>query len=1295
MAIALRNRIHSFFRSPLFNFTTKKHVPTLVFGLIACFVASFSIPLFAIILGEIFNLFSDLGTGKLTSKEVLEKVSNHCIQFLALGAIGWFFHGVYYVLFVVFGELQAANARSRLFEGLLKKDQRFFEQHDEGTRTFLGHLQIQVQELKTATSQSLALVLQYFFRILVSLGLAFYTSWNLTFVILAGIPIVSLIIPFVAPKINASIEAQQHELKTASKVVNNAVLSIDAVKYLNAQDVESKKLSSGVDKATPHYIRQAHFNALQISVMRFMMFAMFVQGFWYGGYLVTSGKLQSGDVIRTFWACSNAAQSIEALMPHLLILEKGKVASTGLINSLNGGAENKNAREMQGGFYPTHCEGDIKVSRLSFSYPSQTDRLSLNSASFLFLGRATTFVIGKSGSGKSTLGQLLTRFYLPTDGDIFIDGNPIQTLGISWIRNNITYVEQRSILFNETIFKNIAFGKRNCEDVHKQDVEECINLAMLPSVIEKLPHGIETLVGEGGNALSGGQRQRVAIARARLRDTPVLILDEPTSALDGANRVQVMNNIRKWREGKTTIIITHDMSHIKDTDFVYVMDQGSVIKAGHKSDLQDDPILSGFFPTVEENTEVSETDSDLSDVSTLSGESYVKPPLPVRNPARISGNSTQSTDSVDALLRKDPFVSEAEIEMDDLARRTKKIRFKGSTKTSKLRRQLRRLKRRQAKAEANNPPLKDPLKRALKSVLPNLTHRQRFFLCIAFLCTLAHAAATPVFSYFLARLMMTLINGTNDSMRWALAVLGIAIGDGFTNYGMYYLLDVCAEAWIDRLRKQAFHNVVYQAKKWFENEMNSAAQLTTTMHASAEEVKNIVARFSQFVLVALAVTLLAVVWSLAISWRLTLVALCCGPIIFAITRGFETTSGIWDKKCGAAKSSVSEVFLETFAEIRTVRSLTLEHYFHLKHLKAASQCLTLGLRKGIYTGAIFGLVESTNTLCTALIFYYGAILVKNSQATVDDITSVNSVLLFSIAYAATVMTWIPQISNSREMAQRLFQLIDLQNDSHEQNGTIQIPKAAPIQFNTLNFRYPSRDASVLKNISFNIPAGSCTAIVGRSGSGKSTIASLLLSLYESPPSVFKPAITLSGVDIRNVHTPTLRSLVSIVPQQPTIFPGTIQENINYGLDPYSPQSTLFNVRSAARAAGIDDFISSLPKGYETVIGDGGIGLSGGQAQRVVIARALVRKPQILVLDEATSALDPNSAELIKQTIKRLVAERSGLTVVIITHAREMMEIADDVVVLEDGRLVEMGPYKALAKRNGGKLRELIEHPDEE
>ncbi|KAL4902276.1 hypothetical protein BDW74DRAFT_181123 [Aspergillus multicolor] len=1303
MATATRNYSRNLFKTPLANFTTRRHAPLLAAAIITCFLASFTVPSFSIILGEVFDEYTNFGRGKITSEDLFQRVVRRCIEFLVLGALAWFFNGLYFVLFVAFGELQAANARDRLFEGLLKKNQRYFEEQDEGARTFLGCVQIQIQELQTATSASLALVSQYIFRILVCLALAFYTSWNLSLVIIAGIPIALMVIPYLSPKINARIESQQNELKTASKVVNSSVVSIDAVKCLNAQEPKQEKFGRGVDKAASHYVKIANYNAIQISAMRFVMFAMFVQGFWYGSYLVTSGKLRAGDVVRTFWTCSTAAQAIESMMPHLLILDKGKVAAAALRKSLSSGAEKSSSEEMQGRLQPKHCNGEIEVKDVSFSYPSQPDQVILDAASFTFPAGATTYVIGRSGSGKSTLGQLLTKFYLPTSGEIFINGHPIRNIGVSWIRNNIAYIEQQNVLFNESIFKNIAFGRRDYDAIRKEDVVEATDLAMLQNTLERLPKGIDTFVGERGNALSGGQKQRVAIARARLRDSPVLILDEPTSALDGANRVQIMSAIRKWREGKTTIIITHDMSHIKDNDFVYVMEQGSVVQAGYKGDLKGEPSLSDFFREDEDQADDTGVDSDgeLTDSSVFSkGSSSYKLPLPSESyfSTIARGNSSSSSrHSIegDVSCGKGATVTHAEIKLEDFHLRNKNVCPESSSKTAKFRRRLRHRRRRFRSRDTTC--IRYPLRRALRSVLPSLGHKQRLLLFVAFLCIIGHSSATPIFSYLLSRLYQTWWNGQNEATRWALAVLGVAIGDAFINYLMFYLLDVCAQSWVDDLRKQAFRRVLDQPRVWFEDERNTAVEITTCLHESGEEVRNIVARFSIFVLIAFTVTFMSIIWSLILCWKLTLVALSCGPFVYAITMGFEKTSGIWDRRCTTARASASEVFLETFAEIRTVRTLTLEPYFHLKHLKAAARCLRLGLRKAVYTGALFGLVESTIGFVAPLIFYYGVTLVRANEFTVDQVTSTNSVLLFSIGYAATVMTWIPQISTAREFSRRLFRLIDLPATSHEHVGTIIPTEAAPITFNNLTFCYPSRGTHVIRNITFTIRPGSCTAIVGHSGSGKSTIASLLLSLYKTPaanPLHPNPAITLAGTDIRTLHTPTLRSLISLVPQQPSILPGTIMENISYGLAPHSPLSTLCSVQAAAIAAGVDDFISSLPNGYQTVIGDGGVGLSGGQAQRIVIARALVRRPQVLVLDEATSALDPNSAVIIKQTIKRLIAEQSGLTVVIITHSKEMVEVADDVVVLEDGRVVEEGPYRALARRRSGKLRELIDHHEE-
>jgi len=206
-----------------------------------------------------------------------------------------------------------------------------------------------------------------------------------------------------------------------------------------------------------------------------------------------------------------------------------------------------------------------------------------------------TYIVGTSGSGKSTLGALLTKLYHPSGGIINLGESQLSGLSASWVRQRIHYLPQSSILFEETVGRNIALGAGdNWNKVTREEIMTAAQKAMLQMVLfENLPNGIDTVVGEGGVAVSGGQRQRIALARAILRDPEVLILDEATSALDYISRSLVNDAIRFLRQGKTTVIITHDVSMINDTDFTYVMKDGQVVQNGYKRDLMG--LTTGHF----------------------------------------------------------------------------------------------------------------------------------------------------------------------------------------------------------------------------------------------------------------------------------------------------------------------------------------------------------------------------------------------------------------------------------------------------------------------------------------------------------------------------------------------------------------------------------------------------------------------------------------------------------------------------------------------------------------------------
>ena len=246
--------------------------------------------------------------------------------------------------------------------------------------------------------------------------------------------------------------------------------------------------------------------------------------------------------------------------------------------------------------------------------------------------------------------------------------------------------------------------------------------------------------------------------------------------------------------------------------------------------------------------------------------------------------------------------------------------------------------------------------------------------------------------------------------------------------------------------------------------------------------------------------------------------------------------------------------------------------------------------------------------------------------------------------------------------------------SHEHEGKIRLAKLpSPLRMVDLTFTYPTRPSyTVLRSLNLTIPLGTSVAIIGSSGSGKSTIASLLMKLYTPSQTDDSSiaSISFGSYSISDLRTDFLRSSIAYIPQNVTIFPTTITQNITYGLSPSSAYCKPEEVTAAAKLAGLHSFITSLPSSYNTLIGEGGTTLSGGQVQRIGIARALVRGPQAVIMDEPTSNLDTGSARRVRNVVKRLVS--IGVTVIAITHDKEMMKVCGRVVVLKDGKVVKDG-----------------------
>ncbi|KAK4953488.1 ATP-dependent permease, partial [Elasticomyces elasticus] len=1371
----------------LFYFTTHSNLLPLISGIFFAIATGLISPTNSFLLGKIFDGFASLGSGKLTIDEFWKTELRYIYGTLAVGGASWLLHSLFFTSWLIFGELNAKNARDRLFKGLLAKDIEWYDMRLNGIGAMLPRLQVQIRDLQLATSQPLGSMLCQFAAGASSLGLAMAYSWKLTLVILSTAPLIAGAIVLIGGTIQNNMTKQQQKLTEALKYVISALTSIETVKCFNAQDLEVFKYAASIKQAAASYFRVANANAQQIGFVHLASLSMFVQGFWYGTVLVDNGTLNSGQVVTCFWSAIGAFQAIQGVLPQLIVLEKGRAAGATLrevMNQVETGS--RTVRDI--GLKPEACVGSIEVRNVSFAYPARPDQLALNAVNLSIPSGEITFLIGKSGSGKSTLGQLLMRFYSPSLGNIALDEKDVQSLDATWLREKVTLVEQHSTLFNDTIFRNVAFGRRDYRNVSREEVTDAIEFALLKLMINDIPEGLDTMVGARGDSLSGGQKQRIALARARLRDTPILLLDESTSALDPVSKALMMDAIREWRRGKTTIIITHDISQILPDDYAYVLQGGRLVQEGYRKQMEaiiDSPFQD--FLVEDEQATVSPSDSqkhlsfdkrrtqqspktsraakwspkvafDPLEARLDAGEKkrasrisavfpnassspalrmpyrlggivspFASPLMPLISPSSLSPASDRSSGTFGRPLsvevkrqsgyRHSDYVNKRSSRMgnrwslpvpdfmekfieksgmlaaeyrlgEGRSRRRRQLSEDAVPSAEKPRPSKKWWKMRRTAALAllqDETPQLESIKNILATIWPCLLWHTRVVLVLGFVGAAVHAAATPLFSYVLSKLLNTFANPTNRKQVakiCSIGILGIAVTDSIGSYVMHILLEYVGQVWVNEIRLQALKRVLDQPRDFFTHDENNVSHLTECLDRHAEEMRNLLGRFSALVFTAIIMMVTAIVWAMVTSWKLTLLSLVVAPYIFVVTKAFAAVSGKWETASNNAGEAATAIFTETFTNIKTVRALTLERVFEEKYNEATLNALKIGIKRSLYVGLFFGLADSADSFATAIIFYFAAMLSKQGGITIAKILETFTMLLFTMANVSAILAFIPQMSSSRDTASRILRLARLPEDSHEHAGNTCITSIGDITFTNLTFSYPSRpDHVTLKNINLTIRAGTCTAIVGSSGSGKSTIASLLLNLYptatQSTTLGATPDLTLANRDMKHIHTPTLRSLISIVPQTPVLFAAMVADNISYGLHADSAYKSLSNIRRAAKQAGIDDFIMSLPSGYSSLVGEGGMGLSGGQSQRIAIARALVREPSVLILDEATSALDVESAALIRQTVQELMMTMTGkeegrkkMTVIIITHSRDMMAIAERIVVLDQGSVVE-------------------------
>lgn len=570
-------------------------------------------------------------------------------------------------------------------------------------------------------------------------------------------------------------------------------------------------------------------------------------------------------------------------------------------------------------------------------------------------------------------------------------------------------------------------------------------------------------------------------------------------------------------------------------------------------------------------------------------------------------------------------------------------------------------------------PRSTPLSRLLPRIKPH-----RSALAVAGLCLALSGSIALAFPLIVRHLLdAAFISGNSAALnRIALTLLGLfAIQAGLT-FIQVYLLTSTAERVIAKIRRDLFESLIHLSPGFFTD--SRVGELTSRLSADTAVLQTVLStNLSEFarqsLLLVGGIVLLTLTHPALTTTTLAVVPVVVGASVMFGRKLRKASSGVQDRVAEAMGTAD-----EAFSQIRTVQSFTRENTEIARYSAHISEVVTAALRRARIRAGFFSVLTFFGFGSVVVVLWQGGRMVLAGTLTAGALVSF---LLYAIYVAGAVGSLASLFGAYQEAvgaAKRVFELLETRPVVQDPASPRSLPGPirAALELRGVGFRYSDSLPEVIQNVSLSIAPGEVVALVGPSGAGKTTIASLIPRFWD----ITSGCITLDGVDIRELRLHDLRSAIGIVPQEPALFSGTVRENIAFvGRDSSMPDFTDDDIIAAARAAHAWEFIERLPQLLDTRVGERGVKLSGGQRQRIAIARVFLKNPALVILDEATSSLDSESERLVEAAMEDLLRNRSTL---IIAHRLSTVLRADRVVVVDQGVIVEQGTHTSLLAVEG-------------
>ena len=1131
----------------LFRYATRNDMLIITLSAMCAIIGGAVMPLMTVIFGQLAGTFQNFFLGTLSHADFSSSLSHFTLYFIYLAVAEFVTIYTCTVGFIYAGEHITQKIREQYLAAILRQNIGFFDKLGAGEIT--TRITSDTNLVQDGISEKIGLTLTAVATFVTAFVIGFVKYWKLTLILTSTVVAIVTVMGgasrFIVKYNKTSLEAYAKGGTVAEEVVS----SIRNATAFSTQDKLAKQYDTHLKEAEKWGLKLKIVLACMIGAMMGIIYLNYGLSFWQGSRFLVAGDMNLSDVLTILLAIMIGAFSLGNVAPNAQAFTTAVAAAGKIYNTIDR-VSPLDPMTVEGTKLE-HVTGAIELKHIKHIYPSRPEVVVMQDVSLKIPAGKTTALVGASGSGKSTIVGLVERFYDPVGGHVYLDGHDMKHLNLRWVRQQISLVSQEPTLFGTTIFGNIKHGLIGTPNEHvpvDQQMDLIVHAAKMANAhdfITGLPEGYETNVGERGFLLSGGQKQRIAIARAMVSDPKILLLDEATSALDTKSEGVVQAALDVAAQGRTTIVIAHRLSTIKTADNIVVMSQGRIVEqASHDRLLE---MKGAYYNLVEAQRISAEKEEESTEESSRLDETEKK-------------LFTTSTDEKGKTYEADP-------EDANIANKLNRTTSEKSQSSMAL--------DHRTKPEDRKYGLWTLIK-----VITSFNKQETHLMLLGLVFSIIAGGGNPTQAVFFAKSITALAlppsmyaELRSQANFWSGMYLMLAFVQFISFVGQGVAFAYCSERLVHRARDRAFRTMLRQDIAFFDMEENSAGALTSFLSTETTHLAGLSGTTLGTILVVTTTLIAAIAVSCAIGWKLALVCtatipilLGCGFFRFWMLAQFQSRA----KKAYEASASYA---CEATSAIRTVASLTREEDVWEHYHDSLVAQTTRSLRSILKSSLLYAASQSFMFLCIALGFWYGGTLIANGEFTLFQFFLCFSSVIFGAQSAGTIFSFAPDMGKAKHAAQSLKILFDRVPaiDSWSSEGEKLDHVEGTIEFRDVHFRYPTRpEQPVLRGLNLQVKPGQYVALVGASGCGKSTTIALLERFYDP----LAGGVFVDGKEISSLNILDYRGFLALVSQEPTLYQGSIRENVLLGADREDvPEEAIVQ---ACKDANIYEFIMSLP-----------------------------------------------------------------------------------------------------------------------